>query len=84
MTSLPHTKVVPGMVFETIGVDSTGLIQLFGKGGRHKVVLQVYIAIFVGFSTKAIHLEPVSNLTTEAFIAALTRFVSGRGIPKKI
>ncbi len=47
MVSLPRATVVPGKVFETTGVDYIGLIQLLGKRGRHKLVLQAYIAIFV-------------------------------------
>ena len=35
-------------------------------------------------SIKAVHLEMVSNLTTDAFIAALQRFVSRRGLPSYV
>ena len=44
----------------------------------------MYISLFVCFATKAIHLEIVSNLTTEACIAALKRFVARRGVPAAI
>ena len=39
---------------------------------------------FVCFSTKAIHLELVSDLTSECFIAAFKRFISRRGIPLEV
>lgn len=42
------------------------------------------MAVFVCFATKAVHLEVVSDLTTEAFIAALKRFIARRGICKNI
>ena len=34
--------------------------------------------------TKAVHLELVSNLTTEAFLASFKRFVSWRGLPTDV
>ncbi len=39
------------------------------------------MAVIVCFATKAIHLELVSDLTTETFLAAMTRFISRRGLP---
>ena len=39
------------------------------------------MAVFVSLSVKAVHLEPVTELTTSAFIATLRRFIARRGIP---
>jgi len=49
---------------------------------RSKVITKGYIAIFVCFATKAVHIEVVTNLTTESFLAALRRFIARRGKPK--
>ena len=48
---------------------------------RKPVLVKAYLCIFVCFSTKSTHIEPVSNLSTEAFLAALKRFVSRHGLP---
>ncbi|XP_017489493.1 PREDICTED: uncharacterized protein LOC108377740 [Rhagoletis zephyria] len=49
--------------------------------GRNAAPIKGYIAVFVCLATRAMHLEVVSDLTTDAFIAALKRFVSRRGLP---
>ena len=49
-----------------------------------KTITKGYIAIFVCFVTKAVHIEVVTSLTTEAFLAALRHFIAHRGKPKTI
>ena len=84
MGQLPVDRIIPGSVFEKIGVDYAGPV-LVKHGFVHKpVVVKAYICVFVSLTVKAVHLELVSDLTTEAFVAALRRFIAGRGKPSLI
>jgi len=47
---------------------------------RFVKIVKVYLSLFICMVTKAVHIEVVTDLTTDAFIAALSRFVSRRGI----
>lgn len=61
------------------GTDYCGpILMRMSKGGRIKAI-KGYIAIFICFSTKAVHIELVSDLSAEAFIAAFKRFIARRG-----
>jgi hypothetical protein len=51
---------------------------------RSKTITKGYIAIFVCFANKAVHIEVVTSLTTEAFLAALRHFIARRGKPRTI
>ena len=51
---------------------------------RRPVLVKSYVCAFVSLSVKAVHLELVLDLTTEAFIACLRRFVARRGKPSLI
>lgn len=79
MGSLPEHRVQPTLrPFVNTGIDYCGPI-LIHRGGRSTVKIKSYVAVFVCFATKAIHLELVSDLTSDAFIAALRRFIGRRG-----
>jgi hypothetical protein len=61
------------------GVDFSGPVNIKRGSVRNKVLQKCYIAIFVCFSTRAVHIELVTDLTSQAFIAALRRFIAHRG-----
>ncbi|XP_043271219.1 uncharacterized protein [Venturia canescens] len=82
MGDLPAQRVC-GFVrpFVTTGIDYAGPIQIRESRRRGRIhVCKGYIAVFTCFSTKAVHLELVTELTTEAFLAALRRFTARRGV----
>ncbi|XP_065217063.1 uncharacterized protein LOC135843205 [Planococcus citri] len=83
MAALPKARVTPQRPFTVTGVDYAGPINLLVKKRPHTTT-KAYIAVFVCFSTKAIHIELVSDLTSEAFIAAFNRFISRRGLPAEM
>lgn len=71
--------------FMNCGIDYAGPISLRESRRRGKIAItKVYIAIFVCFAVKSVHIEIVSDLTTDCFIAALKRFIGRRGLCKNI
>lgn len=79
MGSLPAPRINMSRAFEHTGVDYAGPIQMRVLKGRGNRSYKGYIAIFICLCTKAVHIEAVSDLTAQAFIAAFKRFVSRRG-----
>lgn len=79
MGNLPESRVCVSHPFDHTGIDYAGPIQMKVSKGRGQRAYKGYIAVFVCMATKALHLEAVSDLTTEAFLAALRRFFSRRG-----
>ncbi|XP_049878088.1 uncharacterized protein LOC126375230 isoform X6 [Pectinophora gossypiella] len=81
---LPSSRVTEFYPFQTCGTDFAGPFMISSKKGRGNRVSKSYLCLFVCFSTKAVHLEVVSDLSTAAFIACLKRFISRRGKPHYI
>ena len=76
--------VTPASVFERVGVDYAGPFQIKYGHVRKPTIVKAYMCLFVCLAVKAVHLELVSDLTTEAFVAALRRFTARRGCPSLI
>jgi len=83
MAPLPKQRVQMSRPFTVTGVDFAGPLQ-FQSGIRRVTTKKAWIAVFVCFSTRAIHLEPVIGLTIEASLAALRRFMARLGKSTKI
>ena len=77
-------QVTQNYPFEVTGMDYAGPLTLKKGHTRRPVYIKAYLAIFVCFSTKAVHIEVVEDLTTEDFLAALRRFISRRGLPSQL
>ena len=70
MGQLPPVRVTPDIVFTNVGVDYAGPVLIKRGAVRRPTITKAYIAVFVSLSVKAVHLELVSDLTTEAFLHA--------------
>lgn len=81
MSDLLAPQVQPNRPFSFTGVDFAGYFLVKTSTLRNAGYQKCYVSLFICLTTKAIHLELVHNLSTEAFIAALSRFVARRGIP---
>ncbi|GFV91966.1 cytochrome P450 2E1 [Trichonephila clavipes] len=79
MGDLPSSRISPAPAFMRCGVDYAGSFQIKTLKGRGSKSFKTYIALFVCFTTRAIHLELVTDLSADAFIAALKRFIFCRG-----
>lgn len=80
MGSLPSPRVQPSRVFAHTGVDYAGPFDLRLSKHRGRGTYKGFVAVFICLSTKAIHLELASELTSDSFIAAFKRFTGRRGL----
>ncbi|XP_055950871.1 uncharacterized protein LOC129984956 [Argiope bruennichi] len=84
MGDLPKERVTPDFPFNCSGVDFCGPFLVKYKHQRKGTYHNVYVCLFVCLVTKAVHLEMVTDLTSDAFIACLKRFVARRGLCSKL
>ncbi|XP_011875960.1 PREDICTED: uncharacterized protein LOC105566505, partial [Vollenhovia emeryi] len=85
MGNLPKSRVtVPARAFEKCGVDYAGPFYYKDGARRSAKLLKCYMAIFVCFATTAVHIELAADLSAEAFLNVLKRFISRRGYPTDI
>lgn len=81
MGDLPRPRIEQSFPFQHAGVDYAGPFLLKDRKGRGGKTTKCYICLFVCLATKAVHLELVSDLSSEVFIQSMRRFVARRGRP---
>ncbi|GBO46822.1 hypothetical protein AVEN_4161-1, partial [Araneus ventricosus] len=74
---LPLDRIRESAVFEITGIDLCGPLFIKPKA-------KAWIVLFTCAVYRAIHLEVVTSLSTEAFIQSLRRFIARRGRPTTI
>ncbi|XP_053691589.1 uncharacterized protein LOC128740104 [Sabethes cyaneus] len=69
---------MPSPPFAITGVDYASPFWI-KQGSRRPTLTKAYVAVFVCMETKAVLLEVVSDLSTDAFLASLRRLIARRG-----
>lgn len=85
MGNLPQSKISPGTLpFSEVGVDFGGPFFYKSNQGRGSKLYKCYLSLFICLTVKAVHLELVTDLSTQAFLQAFQRFMSRRGKPNNV
>ena len=84
MGPLQLSRLTPAPPLTHTGADFAGPLTLKRRNPRKPSFIKAYICQFICMSTKAVHLELVTDLSTEAFFACFRRSISRRGCPKTL
>ncbi|XP_067205357.1 uncharacterized protein [Linepithema humile] len=84
MGDLPSQRVKITRPFNATGIDFCGPIYIREGKRKNSKHIKAYVAVFVCMTTKAAHLEVVSDLTTDAFLNSFKRFIGRRGKPSDV
>ncbi|GFU66959.1 integrase catalytic domain-containing protein [Trichonephila clavipes] len=84
MGNLPYERVNKAPPFSITGLDLGSPYFVTYKHQRKGVLNKIYVCVCICFVTRAIHLEILSDLTSDAIITTLKRFMSRReeNVPK--
>lgn len=84
MGNLPDYRVNQYVPFYNTGIDFAGPFLIKDRNTRGAKLTKAYICLFICLGTKAIHIELVSDLTTDCFLASFHRFMGRRAKPLNI
>lgn len=80
MGQLPVEKLTPSRPFLNSGIDYAGPFIIKTWRGKNAKTYKAYLVLFVCHATSAVHLELVTDYSSDAFIAAYKRFTARRSI----
>ncbi|VDM94746.1 unnamed protein product, partial [Onchocerca ochengi] len=80
MPNLPENRVTRSKTFAHVGLDYLGPLSVKIDSGLTKR----WVALFTCFTTRALHLELVENLSAECFLHIFRRFIARRGCPESV
>ncbi|XP_075150627.1 uncharacterized protein LOC142224725 [Haematobia irritans] len=81
MGALPPERTMLSRPFANTGIDFAGPFDIKHYKTRSCFITKGYVCIFVCFATKAVHLEATTDLSSQSFLAAFSRFIARRGCP---
>ncbi len=85
MPPLPASRLQEAAPFARVGLDFAGpSLVTHNPNVETDEDVKVWIVLFVCMLTRAVHVEVVSDMTTEAFIRAFRRFAARRGVPELV
>ena len=79
MAPLPKVRAQDVPPFSVTGVDFTGALYVKQNDGEEG---KVYICLFTCATSRAIHLEVVTNLSMTTFLLAFCPFAARRSLPQ--
>ncbi|GBN31341.1 hypothetical protein AVEN_228546-1 [Araneus ventricosus] len=84
MGNLSSDRITPSRPFSKVGMYLAGPFMTKPNLPRSKVRLKSFISVIVSMCTMAVHPEVVSDLSSQALLPALWRFISRRECPSDI
>ena len=79
---LPSFRVKEEPAFSYTGVDFVGPLIICTNQAANSP--KVWICLFTCLVVRAVHLDVVTDMSTQSFLRCLKRFASRRGLPRKI
>ncbi|XP_066258017.1 uncharacterized protein [Euwallacea similis] len=76
MGRFPDNRLIGGSVFSVVGMDYMGPLNIRDKRGRDSRLSKCYVSVFIYFTMKTLHLELVSDFSSQSFLLAFRRFVA--------
>lgn len=84
MGDLPSERINQCFPFTNVGCDYAGLFYVKDHKTCKPILSIAWVLIFVCMITKVIHIDLVTDLSTQSFIACLKKFIARRGKPSVI